>query len=197
MGQACPRPISDQNTRMKSCFFIALIVACRLVAQADSFNLGSHGSLMVSVPSSWVAKSSTPPGMPGCDIKVLSRNGANAACRITVVYLGGQAMMDKEKAKDVLLKMVEPFVDVSVEKKAVVKNFSLKSGFGMYCSFTNAELVGKPSSMNKTVSPGVLYLSKDIGIIATIFSDDLSGPEFQGLLGMVQSIEVKPPSIAY
>ncbi len=152
---------------------------------------------MVSIPASWVARSSTPPGVPGCDIKILSRNGAKAACRITVVYLGGKEMMDKEKAKTVLLKIAEPFVDVSVEKKAVVKDFSLKSGFGMYCSFTNAELGGKPSSMNKTVSPGIIYLSKDIAIATTIFSDDLSGPEFQELLGVVQSIEVKPPGAVY
>ena len=135
--------------------------------------------------------------MPGRDIKILSRNGANAACRITVVYSGGNVMMDKEKAKDVLLKITEPLVDVSVEKKAVVKDFSLKSGFGLYCSFTNPDLVGKPPSMNKTVSSGVIYLSKDVSIAVTILADDLSGHEFQELLGMVQSIELKPPSAVY
>lgn len=108
-------------------------------------------------------------------------------------------MMDKEKAKTVLLKIAESFVDVSVEKKAVVKDFSLKSGFGMYCSFTDAAMVGKPSVNGhyKTISPGVIYLSKDIAIAATIFTDDLSGPEFQELLGIIQSMQLIPPSAVY
>ena len=67
----------------------------------------------------------------------------------------------------------------------------------MYCSFTNPELVGKPSRMDKTVSTGVIYLSKDVSIVATIFADDLSGPEFQELLGMVQSLQLIPPSATY
>ena len=182
---------------MKLYLVIALTIAGGLLARADSFSLGAHGSLTVSIPTSWVAKNYAPPGTTGCDIKILSRNRANAACRITVVYSGSGAMMDKEKARAALLKIAGPFVDVSVEKKAVVKDFSLKSGFGMYCSFTNPELVGKPPSMNKTISPGVIYLSKDVSIAATIFSDDLSGPEFQELLGVVQSIQLIPPSTAY
>ena len=51
--------------------------------------------------------------------------------------------------------------------------------------------------MNKTVSSGVIYLSKDVSIAVTILADDLSGHEFQELLGMVQSIELKPPSAVY
>jgi hypothetical protein len=31
----------------------------------------------------------------------------------------------------------------------------------------------------------------------TIFTDDLSGPEFQQLLGIVQSMELVPPSSVY
>jgi hypothetical protein len=198
MGQAWRNPVSDPKLAcMKLCLVIALTIARALVARADSFSLGAHGSLLVSIPASWVARNSAPPGMPGCDIKILSRNGAKAACRITVVYSGGKEMMNKEKARAALLKIAEPFVDVSVEKKAVVKDFSLKSGFGIYCSFTNAELVGKPSSMNQTISPGVIYLSKDVSIAATIFSDDLSGHEFQELLGVIQSIQLIPPSTIY
>jgi hypothetical protein len=184
---------------MKPPLFIALAIACSLVARADSFNLGAHGSLKVSIPASWVAKSGTPPGTPGCDIKIFSRSGANAACRITVTYPGNSAMPDKGKAGTFLLNKVEPLVGLSVEKKAVLKDFSLKSGFGLYCSFTNAEEVGKPpvTGHYKTMSPGVIYLSKDIAISATIFTDDLSGPEFQQLLGIVQSLEWVPPSGVY
>jgi hypothetical protein len=184
---------------MKLYLFIALTIACGLVARAASFSLNEHGSLNVSIPTSWLVNDSELPGKSGYDIKVLSRNGADAACRITVIYSRSKEMMDKEKAKAALLKIAGAFVDGSVEKKAVVKDFSLKSGFGMYCSFTNAAMVGKPSVSGhcKTISPGVIYLSKDVAIAATIFTDDLSGSEFQELLGVVQSIELVPPSSVY
>jgi hypothetical protein len=196
MGQAQCDP---NSAGMKKYLFIALTLACGFVAKADSFNLDAHGSLTVSIPASWAVTGSELPGKAGYDIKILSKSGANAACRITVIYSGNSELPDKEKARAFLLKRIEPLVDLSAEKKAVLKDFSLKSGFGMYCSFTDAGQVGKPSVNGhyKTMSPGVIYLSKDIAISVTIFTDDLSGPEFQELLGLVQSIVLVPPSPVY
>ncbi len=183
---------------MKHYFFSVLTIASCLVAKADDFNLGAHGNLMIPVSASWIAKSQEHPGM-GYEIAIESKNGANAVCQIMVIYAQKPLVVDKEKAKAALSQIADQFSAGSVEKKAVLKDFSLKAGVGMYCSFTDAGLVGKPPSQGnyKTMSPGVIYLSNDVALAVTILTDDLSGPEFKQLLGTVQSIELKPASKGY
>jgi hypothetical protein len=174
---------------MKKLTGLAFLLLGFLSARADDFILGGHGILSVPVTDAWVAQNHD--AQTGYTISIESKTGANAACRITVIAVQNAAFPDKARTTAEFMQLAQHFVPGSVEKKAVPKEFSLKSGFGLYCSFTDASLVGKPPVKGnfKTISPGMIYLSKDLVLAVTIFADDLSGPEFKQLVDIIQSTE--------
>lgn len=175
---------------MKKLTCLAFILLGFLSARADDFILGEHGILSVPVTGAWVAENHDV--QSGYTISIESKTGANAACRITVIAVQNATFPDKGRTRDEFMQLALNFSPGSVEKKAVPKEFSLKSGFGLYCSFTDASLVGKsPARGNyKTVSPGLIYLTKDLVLAVTIFTDDLSGPEFKQLVDIIQSTQL-------
>jgi len=50
---------------------------------------------------------------------------------------------NKEVIRKEVLRTCEEFVSESVEKKKNLRDFSLEKGYGAYCLFTDASLVGK------------------------------------------------------
>ncbi|HTB80160.1 MAG TPA: hypothetical protein VK717_04655 [Opitutaceae bacterium] len=175
---------------MKKLTWLILILLGFLSARADDFILGEHGILSMPVTDAWVAQNHDV--QSGYTISLESKTGANAACRITVIAVQNATFPDKAKTRAEFMQLAQSFSPGSVEKKPAPKEFSLKSGFGLYCSFTDASLVGKPPIKGnyKTVSPGLIYMSKDLVLAVTIFTDDPSGPEFRQLVDIIQSTQL-------
>lgn len=84
------------------------------------------------------------------------------------------------------------FVPDSVEGKIDLKEFKLAEGYGVYASFTDASLVGKPIQAGdyKVMTTGLLILNEKIMAIATVFTNDANGPEQKLLLKTVSSMKL-------
>ena len=93
-----------------------------------------------------------------------------------------------------LQRTTEPFLQKSVEKKLDIKDFSLGQGFGAYCVFTDASLVGKTPKAGdyKVMGSGQIRPAADVLGALTLLSNAADGPEFNAMLKMVESMRVKP-----
>lgn len=172
--------------------FALLFLAPALSLTAEEFDLGKKGRLTITVPTGWAAKSQDLPGV-GVNITVRPESPLNMACKLTVLSLpeGDELTADQmiERWKGTLGR----FAEGAVEKDLEVQKLNLKAGTGVYASFTDASLVGKPSEPGnyKVMAPGMIYLSKGLGVATSIFADDKTGSDFSALVKMLESITVK------
>lgn len=93
-----------------------------------------------------------------------------------------------------MLRITKEFVAQSVEKKAILRDFSLKQGYGAYCTFTDASLVGKEPKKDdyKVMASGQVQLSDEVLGVVSIFADAADGPEFKSMLAIINSLDLKP-----
>ena len=75
-----------------------------------------------------------------------------------------------------------------------LKDFSLAQGFGSYCVFTDASLVGKqPQKDNfKVMGSGIVELADEVGGVVTFFANEIDGKEFKAMLQAINSLKLKP-----
>ena len=174
-------------------FILVLSVDC-LAADAD---LGTRGILSFALPETWTVNSNPanrPDGSPvGFALAFKPRSQANAKCLLTLTYVK-KTPLDKERIRREVLRATEQFAAQSVEKKANLKDFSLKQGNGAYCAFTDAALVGKAPKKDdyKIMGSGQIQLSEEVLGVVSIFADAADGPEFKAMLAIVNSLELKP-----
>ena len=179
---------------MQKTLLFLLALACAVAARADDFDLGTHGKLTLTLPKTWKAQGRDLMGQ-AFDITISPVGDANAQGKLTVIYGKDDSFQDKAKVKAALQSLCEQFISGSVEQKADVKTFTLRQGYGVYASFTDKDLVGKPpvKANYKTMTPGVIYLGNKVSVATTIFADSLTGDEFKQLLAIVESIQLSPP----
>jgi hypothetical protein len=93
-----------------------------------------------------------------------------------------------------VLRNGEQFVSESVEKKKNLKDFSLERGYGAYCVFTDAALVGKKAKPGqyKAMGSGQLQPSEDIVGVVSLFADDAESEEFVAMVSIINSLKVTP-----
>ena len=131
---------------MKIYAYILCAVISTFSIQAAEFDLGTHGTLSVTVPDNWSINgkaANRPDGTPiGYAFAIKPRTDANAKCLLTFAYPTNGAP-NKEVIRKEVLRITEQFVSGSVEQKKNLKEFSLEKGYGCYCLFTDASLVGK------------------------------------------------------
>jgi hypothetical protein len=156
---------------------------------AEQLNLGAHGTLAIDIPSGW-RMTSLPLDTKGYDLRINPPSGTNALLRITLIYPPRAVPVDREKVRANLTQLAEKFVAASVEKKITVKEFALSSGYGAYCVFTDAKLVGKPSQPNdfKIMAPGSAQLSEDVVAAITLLADSATDATFLAMLKTVSSM---------
>lgn len=181
---------------MKIHTYIVCILLSVLGSQAAEFDLGTHGTLSVSVPADWSINGKAvnrPDGTPiGYAFAIKPRSDANAKCLLTFAYTTNGAP-NKEGIRKEVLRITEQFVSESVEKKQNLKDFSLGTGYGCYCLFTDASQVGKKVEQGdyKVMGSGQIQPADNLMGVVSLFADEADGLEMKMMLKIINSLEVR------
>jgi hypothetical protein len=182
---------------MKLNTYIVCIIFAVLSGYAADFDLGDHGTLSLTVPADWSINGKAvdrPDGTPiGYAFAIKPRNEADAKCLLTIAYVTN-GVPNKEALKKEVLRVCEEFASQSVEKKAILKEFAPETGYGAYCLFTDASLVGKtpPPGDYKIMGSGLVQPGKDMTGVVTLFTNDAESKEFKAMVSIINSLKVKP-----
>ncbi|MFN7141150.1 MAG: hypothetical protein ACK4UN_17615 [Limisphaerales bacterium] len=182
---------------MKKYSYILCIVLTIFSSQAAEFDLGTRGTLSISIPDDWSINSKVVTRADGSSIgytfAIKPRNDANAKCLLSLAYTTNGAP-DKAAVHKEVLRTTKQFVSASVEKKQTLKDFSLGTGFGSYCLFTDASLVGKePEPGNyKVMAGGQVQPGDDLIGVVSLLADDADGLEMKAMLKIINSLKVTP-----
>jgi hypothetical protein len=179
---------------MKLIALFCLTVACAS-AQVETLNFGSRGTLTVYLPGDWKTAATD---MAGTYTVTLTpkKESVNASATIAVTF----PSVDRFDTKNRLKLRVEAdaygLAEGSVEGKAFAKEFSLTSGYGFYCSFTDPELRGKPSQPGnyKVMTVGKIRLTPNVLVDVQIMADGFRDEAYQQLLGEIEGMEYAPGS---
>jgi len=166
---------------------LALLLA-PVTAPAATADLGPHGSLAVAVPKDWTLSSQKEEDS-GFILVISPPAEVNAKLVMNVVFPIDRQPLSKEAIQQEATAAGEQFVEESVEKKTVLRDFTLPAGYGAYCVLTDASKVGKPKEKDsfKMVGTGVIWFSEDVKAGVTMLADDANGPDFAALLAAVSS----------
>lgn len=178
---------------MKRFLVLMLLSAAGLFGQMQTINLGSHGRLTLYLDDSW--KFETADYGDRQMVNVAPKGDLNASCALTITF-PEQDRYDTKKRLSLRVEVNgQPLAERSVEGKSIAKEFSLQTGFGFYCNFTDPDLVGKPPERGnfKTLSIGLIRLAPDVLIEVTISADGFNSEPYQQLLGMIEGMEFTPP----
>jgi hypothetical protein len=181
---------------MRTTTLLWLLPLTALHCRADEFRLAKHGVLSVDVPHGWTVKSQPTQGPDGSEIghafSFQPDDARNAKCLLTFMYV--EKTPDKAELRKNVLNMSERFVSGSVEKKQTVHEFSLKSGYGAYCVFTGASLVGKPMRPGdyKVMGAGQVQPGDRVLGVTSLFADEKGGKDFQAMLQIISSLKLSP-----
>lgn len=177
--------------------YLLYAVVSALSIQAAEFDLGTHGTLSITVPDNWsiVGKAANrPDGTPiGYAFATKPRTVENAKCLLTFAYTTNGTPSKDDIRKEVL-HLTEQFVSGSVERKKNLKDFSLEKGYGCYCLFTDASLVGKkpPPGDYKVMGSGQVQPADNLVGVVSLFADEADGGEMQAMLKIINSLKVRP-----
>ena len=96
--------------------------------------------------------------------------------------------------KEAVLALGDKFAEQSVEKKKELKEFSTSQGYGYYCVFTDASLVGQPPKKDsfKVVAVGIIHINDDLLATIGISTDDEKGPDFAAVLNAISGASFTP-----
>ncbi len=169
---------------------LALLLAPACV-QAATTDLGAHGSFSLTIPKDWTLASQKEEDA-GYVLIVSPPAAVNAKLIINVVFPPDRQPLSKEAIQDETNAAADQYVDASVEKKKVLREFKLGSGYGTYCVLTDASMVGKPTQKDsfKMAATGVIWFSEDVKAGVTMVADDQNGPDFAALLAAASSATV-------
>jgi len=180
---------------MKIPAYIICIALSLLAGRGAEFDLGTHGTLSVTVPDDWSINGKAvnkPDGTPiGYAFAIKPRSDANAKCLLTFAYTTNGAP-NKEFIRKEVLRICEEFVSESVEKKKNLRDFSLGTGYGAYCLFTDASLVGKkpkPGDYKVMVSGEIQPADNVVGVVS-LFADEADGAELKAMIKIIDSLKV-------
>ena len=121
--------------------------------------------------------------------------GVNASADVSFYLPADDSLETAADIRAKAIELAEDEADRSVEKRTVLQTYKLRSGYGYYSSYTDPNLVGKKPVPNdyKTVTLGIVRPAPGIVGIVRIYCDDLAGPDFQQLHGMIENLELLGP----
>jgi hypothetical protein len=165
---------------------------------AEKIDLGASKSLHLVVPESWTSTDvAAPEGAPvmGKTARFVTKNGSNDAVLITALPVPDDRFDAPENLKALASDAMEQFVSGSVEGKADLKEFKVGGVDGFCATFTDANLVGKPTIKEdyKTVTSCFVYLGEHVLVTATVFSDDVAGKAYAEGMRIVKSLSLDLP----
>ncbi len=176
---------------MKHAALFLALLALALPLRAETVDLGPRGKFTITPPKDWTC-SVTKEQDNGCAIMLTPPESVNARCLINIVFVPKDETMTKDDVRDKVLTISDQFVEASVEKKKILRDFALASGYGYYCLFTDASMVGKPPEKEKykIVAVGMIHLSDDLAAAVSFLADDAQGPEFGAMMKAVTTSAV-------
>jgi hypothetical protein len=158
-------------------------------ASADTVDLGTRGTLSVAVPKGWTMSTQKEEDS-GVAVTLSPPAGVNAKLLLNVAFVPEPKPVSKDEVEEKVLSVCDQFVDASVEKKKIPREFSLTgSAFGSYCVFTDASLVGKASKSDefKVIGVGIIRYSDDVMAAVSIAGDDEKGSDFGAMMAAIAS----------
>lgn len=175
---------------MKKLIALLLLTAVSLLGQSETLDLGPRGRLTIYLPGDWKIDT-TNFGKQGSIAVAPKKDEVNASCTISITVPETDRYDTKARLKLRVEADCRNMAEGSVEKKAVAKEFTLGSGYGFYCSFTDPDLRGKPPEKGnyKVISTGKIRLASDVLLEVSIMADDFRGEPYQQLLGAVEGME--------
>ncbi len=176
---------------MKHAFLLPALLALALPLHAETVDLSPRGKFTITPPPGWTC-SVTKEGDNGCAIMLTPPENVNARCLVNIVFTPKDEPMSKDDVRDKVLAIGDQFVEASVEKKKILHDFALSSGFGSYCLFTDASLVDKPPEKEKfkIVAVGMIHINDDLAAAVSFLADDAKGPEFAAMMKSVTTAAV-------
>jgi hypothetical protein len=157
-------------------------------ARAETVDLGLQGSFSITPPKDWTMTTQKEEDS-GVAVTLTPPAGVNANVILNLTFVPKEEPVTKEMVKDAVLALADKFVDQSVEKKKDLREFTVSQGYGYYCLFTDASLVGQPPKKDafKVVAVGALHLTDDLMATIGISCDDDKGPDLEAALAAIGS----------
>ncbi len=168
-------------------------------ASAGKINLGAGRTAYLTVPESWQAAelpAATPGLSPaGVNARFVPRSSSNDTVFISFLIVPDDRFGDRDNLQTLIEESTQEFAAGSVEGKAILKVLKLAGKSGYSCTFTDANLVGKPTVKDdyKTLTSCFVYLGDHVMLNATVFSDDPAGKGFAEGLRLLKSISLQLP----
>ncbi len=184
---------------MKKLLLLALLGLLAVPVFAEKIDLGGGKALLLTLPATWTNPGPVepPPGVParGVNARYVTKNGSNDAVLITIITVPDDRLSDRDILKELVAQSTEQFVPGSVEGKADLKEFKIGGATGFCATFTDSNLVGKPSVKDdyKAMTSCFVYLGGQVMLTATVFTDDLNSPAYAEGLRLLRSIALQQP----
>lgn len=161
--------------------------------RTETVDLEGRGRIALVVPEGWTVVREDPDNSRLLTFQAAA--GVNAIGHLGFRLPGDGELETAADVRAQALELGEEQVEGSVEKRAVLQTYKLRSGYGYYSSYTDANLVGKKPIPGdyKTVTVGLFRPAPGIIGIVSIYCDDLAGPEYRQLHAMIENLEVLGP----
>lgn len=177
---------------MKKLLVLFLLSVVSLCAQSEKIDLGSRGKLTLYITDNWSVENSDFGDRKM--IKITPKDSkVNAHLELTITFPETDRFDTKARLKMRTEIDAMKYAEQSVEGKARAQEFSLGTGYGFYCTFTDPDLIGKPPQPGnfKNISLGLIRLAPDVIIEVSINADGLNSEPYQQLLGAIEGMEYK------
>lgn len=186
-----PLVFKTASFSMKKLLSLFLLTAASLLGQPATIDLGSRGQITLYFAEGWKVAMTDMAGQ--ATVNVTPTGDANATCTLLITHPEQDRFDTKARLKLRVEADGRPMAESSVEGKAIGREFTLTTGFGFYCNFTDAEMKGKPPEKGnfKIMSAGKIRLAPDVMIDVQIMADDFKGQPYQQLLGAIEGMEYK------
>ena len=170
-----------------------MLLALISFAHAEDFLMGPRRKVTLEVAPGWKAESKRKPGR-GIEITVAPHGQANALCRITVLKSVGTQRYSPKGVDQAMKAVGKKMLTNVVETEVLLQKFELKNGYGVYSCYTDKKLVDKEPAKGdfKVATTGMVMFTDEFAANIAMFADSLDGEEFQAMLAMVTSMELRP-----
>ena len=169
-----------------------LTVSCAL-GQVETLDLGPRGKLTIYLPGDWTVNSTRNTEQITMTISP-RKEAVNASGTVIVTFPDVDRFDTKARLKLRVEADCHGYAEESVERKAIGREFTLRTGYGFYCSFTDPKLRGKPMEKGnyKVLSAGKIRLTPDVLVDVSFMGEGFSDEAYQQLLGAVEGMEFSP-----
>jgi hypothetical protein len=150
----------------------------------------------MTVPSGWTVTSKDA-GELGVAFRAAPK-AAGLVAQITLAALPPGKAMRADDVKKELERLVQPYLDGTVEKAFAPRQLTVSQGSGWFVQLTDASLVGKPPEPGnfKVMRNALAALSDRVLMIATIQFDDPSLREVGEAMALVSSLRLELNRVA-